>query len=151
MKQVYKVKIIESNEGFIVGYHDKLVAVVLDVDETDVRVIENVKIVNGEEVSRKKYQQTMVNGEYICLQDKHRSGEIFESLDDLKQHINDNYELVKTREDGFLFLDKKMYKKIFAITNSDRFCFCPRGYVNLQKLLGLKHVDSKAHVIGVNE
>ena len=94
----------------------------------------------------------MVNGEYICLQNNHSIGDIFESLDDLKQHINDNYELVKTKEDGFLFLDKEMYHKVFAITNFDRLgYFCPKSHVNLQKLLGLKHVDSKAHGIGVNE
>ena len=150
MKKLYKFEIIDNDDGFIIGTHDVMTCKIIQVDESDFRVVENVRLHDGVEVNRETTKQVKIDGEYKSFSTLTRYCELFETLEELKKHIISNYECVKSTKYEFLFLDKETYKKVFSVTNYDRIGYsCPKDHVNLQNLLGLKHVDSQARGIGV--
>jgi len=136
LKKVYHLRILVRDDYF--RSHDTLVCEILNIDLTDTRTIENTTKINGKVTKSHVFKEQMVNGKYRRLD---QSEEYFETLERLKEYIQQEYTLVHSTDSDFLLLvnDDSM-NSVVAITNFKASGMsCSNTHVDLQKLLGLKH------------
>lgn len=134
MKIVYELKVLERDD--YIFSHDTLICKILEIDDTKKQVIEQITVINGEETRRNTTEKVYINGEFVSLSS---SSKYFNSIDEVKSHINKEYELIKSNKFYFFFIDIDTSDNIFVINNLiDSGYGLAKDFINLQELLQLK-------------
>ena len=137
MKTVYNLTIKEKDD--YIYSHNTLVCQIIKFDDTKKRTTEFITLIDGIETQNTKYTEYLIKDEWVRLE---FSDTIFETLEELKTYLQNEYLLVHSTKYDFYFLDKDEYNTVFTITNySQTGLGCSNDFVNLQDLLELNHKE----------